>query len=188
MRWTRQLRTRPGAWWLCLNAVALCASVLSANLVVATASATVTPSRSSGLHWTKGSTLVSGAGGVNAISCASATFCVAVDRSGRASVFNGTTWTAPEQVDGTNAFSSVSCPSDNFCVATDNSGNYVEMSNGLWGTPTPFASASGPTMQAVSCSSMSFCLAVGRSATFSPSDYYFYNGVWYADPTTFSPT
>jgi len=140
------------------------------------------------VKWTLGTALVPTSGGVNTVSCATSSFCVAADRSGSVATFNGSAWSAPDKVDGTNSFTAISCPTATFCVATDAAGNYVTMNNGVWGAPTPFATANSPVMQGVSCSSASFCLAVGETANFSPIDYYFFNGVWYPDTVVFSPS
>jgi len=140
------------------------------------------------LKWTSGTALTSANGGVNAVSCPTSTFCVAVDRSGAVSRFNGSTWSTPQTIDATTSLTAVSCPTATFCVATDALGNYVMMNGETWGQPTSFAGLNSPVMQSVSCASSSFCLAVGETANFSPIDYYFYNGVWSADTVVFSPS
>jgi len=168
---------------LALSCLALAGALGATSMTPAAATTLTAP-----LTWTAGTPLVGASGGVNAVSCATATFCVAVDRSGSVANFNGATWSSPSRVDGTNSFTAISCPSTTFCVATDASGNYVTMNNGAWGTPTPFAATNSPVMQSVSCSSPSFCLAVGQTANFSPIDYYLFNGVWSADSVVFSPS
>ena len=60
------------------------------------------------------------------VGCASLTFCVAVDQTGNALSFNGSSWTAPLSVDGGNHLTSVSCPSASFCLAVDAPGNQVQ--------------------------------------------------------------
>ncbi len=140
------------------------------------------------LKWTSGTTLSSAQGGVNAVSCPTSTFCVAVDRSGSVSEFDGSKWTAPHTIDATTSLTAVSCPTTTFCVVTDASGNYVMMNGTTWGSPTAFASPNSPVMQGVSCSSENFCLAVGETANFSPIDYFYYDGVWSPDSVVFSPS
>src|ERR1019366_7566374 len=102
--------------------------------------------------------------------------------------YNGTTWGTPVVVDATHAIAAMSCPTTTFCVATDQAGNYLMWNNGSWGQPTAFGGSQGPTMDAVSCISSSFCLAVGRSANFAPADFYFYNGTWYPDAVAYAST
>jgi len=162
--------------------------VLVAAVLVAPAPALATPARVAPLAWTVGTPLVDGSGGVSAVSCATSNFCVAVDRSGAQSTFNGSSWSVPAVIDSGTALNAVSCPSATFCVATDVIGRYVVMNNAVWSAPTPFASATGPVMEAVSCASSSFCLAVGTTANFTPVDYYYVNGTWSLDSQAFDPT
>lgn len=186
---TRRRSTRQATPWRTLVASLVCLSVLSSVAVTTgTASATVLTPHAAKLKWSTGTTLVSGNGGLTAISCVSATFCVAGDRTGGVSTYNGTVWSAPSIVDGQNPIAAISCPSTTFCVATDQVGNYLIWNNGFWGHPTPFASPQGPTMVGVSCTSSNFCLAVGQTANFAPADFYYYNGTWYPDTLAFSST
>ncbi len=89
------------------------------------------------------------------VSCASASFCTAVDSDGYAVAYNGTSWSAPTNVHAGD-FLSVSCASASFCAAVNL--NNVFTFNGTW---------SGPTLidfwgdlNSVSCASASFCMAV----------------------------
>lgn len=177
------------ARWRALLASLMCVSVLvSVTVTSGSAGATTQTSPTLKLKWSAGTTLVNGDGGVTTVSCASANFCVAGDRTGGASTYNGTIWTTPIAIDPTHAITAMSCPTTTFCVATDQSGNYVIWSNGSWGQPTAFASLHGATMVAVSCLSSSFCLAVGRTANFAPADSYYFNGTWYPDTVAFATT
>jgi hypothetical protein len=47
---------------------------------------------------------------VNAVSCASASFCVAVDERGDALFYDGSSWSSPVSIDGNTPVASVSCP------------------------------------------------------------------------------
>lgn len=64
---------------------------------------------------------------MDAVSCASTIFCVAIDSSGYQATYTGT-WVAPTDIDGANALSAVSCPTNTHCVAVDGSGNGVTYS------------------------------------------------------------
>src|ERR1700693_4863424 len=123
--------------------------------VAAAVPANATPTRvaTSTLNWTKGTTIVNPGGGVNAVSCPTSTFCVAVDRTGAVSSFNGTKWSPPQTVDKYNDLVAISCPTVSFCMATDTVGDYIAMNNGTWGVATPFATPNSLEMQSVSCSS-----------------------------------
>src|SRR5664280_410244 len=59
---------------------------------------------------------------LTSVSCATPTFCVAVDWAGNALAYNGTSWSSPVQVDpnprfGQDILTSVSCPTSTFCRA-----------------------------------------------------------------------
>ncbi len=72
---------------------------------------------------------------VDVLSCASSSFCAAVDgRAGNVITFNGTSWAAPVNITsyfvnyelvsgGPPYLVSVSCPSAAFCAVGDNIGN-----------------------------------------------------------------
>ncbi|HTA17293.1 MAG TPA: hypothetical protein VK786_06070, partial [bacterium] len=68
-----------------------------------------------------------------AVSCATATFCVAVDNSGNAAVLNHGTWTV-SPIGSTMV--TVSCPARGFCVATSGAGGSVVYRDGKW-SPVP---------------------------------------------------
>jgi hypothetical protein len=103
---------------------------------------------------------------VEAVSCASDTFCVAVDQFGKALIDNSGTW-QPTPVDGQRYMSSVSCPTTTFCLATDSSGNVVTDNDGAW-TSDPVDP--GFALESISCPTTGFCAAVdnhGRAFTYS---------------------
>ena len=62
--------------------------------------------------------------GLVAISCASTTFCVALDSGGGAITLNQGTWSSPVLVDSrVGVPTAASCPSATFCMAVDSGGN-----------------------------------------------------------------
>ncbi|MGH9291818.1 MAG: Ig-like domain repeat protein [Acidimicrobiales bacterium] len=98
---------------------------------------------------------------LDSVSCASSTFCVAVDAGGNALVYNGARWTLPTSIDPGNALDSVSCASSTFCVAVDDAGNALVYNGATWTLPTsidPYVFS-----VSVSCASSSFCAAVDSS-------------------------
>lgn len=104
---------------------------------------------------------------LTAVSCASADFCTAVTSGGDATVWNGTSWSAQSATaSGFTGLSSVSCPSAGFCAAVGlgPSGDSAETWNGSsWtaqATPTP-AGGSSLALNAVSCTTASFCETAG---------------------------
>ncbi len=98
---------------------------------------------------------------IKAISCTSASFCVAVGASGYATTYNGTSWSTPVSADSTRTLDAVSCTSATFCAAVDTSGYTVTYNGTTWSTP---ADTDGTrSLNAVKCVSASFCVAVGAS-------------------------
>ena len=112
---------------------------------------------------------------LNAVSCATPTFCVAVDSGGYVHVFSGGTWVSGQQVDpGGNTLQGVSCPTTTYCVAVDNSGNAFTDTAGTWSSGNQIDTASNDSLNAVSCPTSTFCVAVdndGYAFTYN-------NGAW----------
>jgi hypothetical protein len=143
---------------------------------------------SSTVTWTPHS-INTPSGGMNAVSCLSASFCVAVDNGGDATTFNGSVWSSPVSIDGTTSLDAISCATTTFCVATDANGNYIFDNSGVWATPTPFNAVHPLTVVAlsISCPSTTYCLALG--ATFSasnsvPTAMFWDNGTWFTTATS----
>ena len=88
-----------------------------------------------------------------AVSCATATFCVAVDNSGNAAVLNRGTWHVSPM---TGTVLTVSCPVRGFCVATNIAGGAVVYQGGTW---SPVTVIDGAAINTLSCASPTFCVA-----------------------------
>ena len=118
-------------------------------------------------------TLVDSPFSAAAVSCTSASFCVAVDANGDATTFDGTSWSALTAIDShPGGLSSVSCSSATFCVAVDVDGNAQTYNGTSWSTPTSVDGTSN--IASVSCASASFCVAVdasGNAVTFNGSSW-----------------
>jgi RHS repeat-associated protein len=98
---------------------------------------------------------------IDAVTCVSSSFCVAVGASGYVTIYNGSSWSTPTDADSTRTLDALSCVSSSFCVAVDTSG-YATIYNGsTWSTPTDIDSTRA--IDAVTCVSSSFCVAVGAS-------------------------
>ena len=69
-----------------------------------------------------------GLGAANQISCVSPAFCIAAE--GGPSVWNGHTWTQPNNLDSQGQLNAVSCATTTFCVLVDSSGSVLTW-NGL---------------------------------------------------------
>lgn len=118
------------------------------------------------------------------LSCASASFCVAVDENSNALTFNGTSWTAPASIKGSYPvelrFRSVSCPTTTFCIAVGE-GEAVTYSAGSWSQPTSIDATGG--LLGVSCPSATFCAAVD-----SGGNALIYNGSSWTAPSHIDTT
>jgi hypothetical protein len=112
---------------------------------------------------------------LGSVSCASATFCVAVDEYGGAETFNGKKWSIPETVAPGVPLVSISCASASFCAAVSYDGDAITYSAKKWSAPTVIDSGTYPDEPvAVSCASSTFCVAVdegGQAITYNGSTW-----------------
>ena len=105
------------------------------------------------------------------LSCASASFCAAVDYGGNAVTYNGTTWTDANPT--SNPLIGVSCPTTSFCMATDAEGNAYTSNGTTWSAPTPVFS-SGRDNVTLTCATASFCAVddgLGNVSTYDGSTW-----------------
>ena len=98
--------------------------------------------------------------GLVKVSCASATFCVALDTTGRALTYDGGSWSAPSSAIDPNGVSSLSCPSSSFCAAVDGAGDVVTYDGHAWSAPVNIDGTTNGGLVSVSCRSASFCVAI----------------------------
>lgn len=119
---------------------------------------------------------VDGYSGLEAVSCASPSFCVAVDMSGHAVSWNGRSWSRPEPV-ANGYLTGVSCTAAGVCVALDGlTGTAFAFSGGAW-VPDGQPVYSGDLSDAISCPTTSNCMVVsdggisvsGGSGMWSPA-------------------
>lgn len=104
--------------------------------------------------------------GIQGVSCASPSFCAAVDTSGYVVTFDGLKWSAPTRVDNPyDHFDAISCPSSSFCGAVDGDGNAATFNGHSWSGLTSLDR--GVPLFAVSCPSASFCMAVDPNGNYS---------------------
>jgi hypothetical protein len=103
-----------------------------------------------------------GHGMVTSVSCATANWCVAVEQSGYALVYDGQWSPARRVFTATTVLNSVSCPTTAFCVAvgaTASGGVAYTFDGTSWSAPVLL----GTQPSAVSCVSTTFCVAVDNS-------------------------
>jgi serine/threonine protein kinase len=114
------------------------------------------------------------ADGLISVSCASATFCAAVDSGGNAFTSSGGSWSAPDRL-SSDGLSRVSCPTAGFCVATSNGSVLYTYSGGKWSPPTELFGDNGKPahLTSVSCATATFCQATGNMHAYKYS-----GGAW----------
>ena len=122
------------------------------------------------------------------VSCATQTFCVAVDQAGNAFTYNGSKWSTATLLDpGVTAdLVAVSCPSATFCVALDAGGHEYTFNGSTWTSPATIDTAGQP--QTISCTVSRFCLMgdlSGNVATFNGATWSATSNV---DPVTTAGT
>jgi hypothetical protein len=107
------------------------------------------------------------------VSCATASFCAAVDANDNAMLYNGSSWTAPASVKGSVPIrlDAVSCPSSSFCLA--GGGEFLTYNGSSWSKPAHLELA----LVSVSCPSASFCVGVVGGDAFT------YNGSSWSAPS-----
>ncbi len=132
------------------------------------------PTKGHALSWTAPRS-IDGAQSIKSVSCASASFCMAVTASGDAIEWNGSGWRSPARVAGSAGFNSVSCPTARFCAAITGDGSYFLWNGTSWSGP--FATNTG-TFEAIDCVSASFCAAVGAPEGHAGSAATWQAGVW----------
>lgn len=122
---------------------------------------------------------IRGVRALNAVSCPTQSFCVAV--GGRTAVsYLGGPWSSPRTVDArasaNDGLATISCASPTFCVAGDRAGRVVRLIGTSWSAPAAVDEA-GFTQ--ISCASPSFCGAVDQSG-----EVLLFNGSTWSRPET----
>jgi len=111
-----------------------------------------------GQTWSAPVTL-DGANGLEAVGCAPAGYCAAVDAEGNAFAFTGGSWSGTSGDWG--SVSAISCVNPSFCMST--SGGISQWNGAQWSTPDPYGATSSFT--GVSCPTASFCTAVEQAGS-----------------------
>lgn len=118
-------------------------------------------------------------GGFAGISCPKKGFCVAVDSSGYAFVYQSGAWSSPEPADSV-GFNTVSCATANLCEAGDQGGGVAVFDGSRWEgrtqvTPRETGNGAGQSgIIDISCPSASFCAAFGADGYL----YFYRDGTW----------
>jgi lysophospholipase L1-like esterase len=114
------------------------------------------------------------------IACPTTSFCAMVDSNGRAFTFNGSRWSAATTL-STIWLDSVSCASSKMCVAIDAYGLAYVFNGKSWSAGYPTGLIENGYLQAVSCPTSGFCMAVGGDSAAS------YSGGKWSEPVVIAP-
>lgn len=142
-----------------LIAVVVATMTVAANFIAEAVPASATPGNGDGSYvWQN--PLPNGTHALNAISCASSSFCVAVG-DGIAATVDGANWTSRVHSE-TNLLAGVSCPDSGHCFAVGASGTILASSDAgeTWSSQT---SAITSNLNAISCYNANNCIAAGAS-------------------------
>ena len=111
-------------------------------------------------------------GNLLAVSCPTATFCMAIDSDRDCLTYNGHTWSAPTFVSTPAGMVTLSCASKTLCAATDGDGDVFTYNGHTWSAPDNVDG--GTYMSGVSCApATTFCVAVAGD---TGGDGYIYSG------------
>ena len=111
--------------------------------------------------------------GLPSMSCPTPSFCATVDGSGNAFILNGSTWSAPQDIDDDTQLDSVACASASFCMAVDTDGNAFTYNGSVW-SGADAIEPNNTAVEAVSCPSARFCVAVdadGNALTYNSTTW-----------------
>jgi hypothetical protein len=169
-------RTDRGRRWRRVGSQVASATALVAGLgLVAVA---FSPSASAVTTWSAPALIdrSSPAVDLDALSCPTTNFCMAIESSGYTYTYNGTTWSPGPTLNQT--VFSLSCASATFCAAGDGNGNENIFNGGTWTTTNVDG---GFVMDSVSCPTTSFCVAVDGDGG---GDAVTWNGASWSNPQT----
>lgn len=118
-----------------------------------------------GTEWSTPSSVDPDGDGMDAISCPTASFCLAGDEVGAALTWRGTSWSTPYAVNPEYvALTSVSCSSADFCMVLGLSGTEHTLTDGSWSgaVQTPLSHLDSFAIDVdLSCAASSSCMAIG---------------------------
>ena len=142
------------------------ATVAAATLAVIAALGSASAASAADLTWSQ-PVRVHTPGAITDLSCPTTSFCAGVDGAGRLLTSDpaSTTWPVTGNDAGTPR--SVSCGTPTFCAVVDSGWRAMSYTNGTWGSRVAPSGGSATSINAVSCTSASFCFT-GSGYTTTP--------------------
>jgi hypothetical protein len=99
-------------------------------------------------------------GATVSVSCPTSYFCAAAFGDGKASIWNGMSWSTPYQVDPHTQyfFGNITCASSDFCIVSDNynAGYWFSYDGSSWSQPKELPAILGST----TCNTSHFCMGI----------------------------
>jgi hypothetical protein len=138
-----------------------------------------------GHTWTSQKTLSTGkmSDRVLDVSCATVSYCVAVNWNGKILTYDGTRWTTLSRA-GPSGLISVSCVSASFCLAVSDTGSSLVVRGDAWSHLTKISSLAGAFAYSLSCASTKECVAIGLNGQAAT----WHDGSWSKAQTVFAGT
>lgn len=115
------------------------------------------------------------------VSCATTSYCVAVNWNGKILIYNGTRWVTLSPA-GPPGLISVSCVSPTFCLAVSDTGSSLVIHGDTWSRLTKISSLGAAVAYSVSCASTKECIAIGLSGQAAT----WHDGSWSKAHTVFA--
>ena len=98
------------------------------------------------------------------VSCAARNFCVAINQTDNAYIYNGASWSAPTPADSPYNVKTVSCPSATMCVVADIQGGYSLFNGSTWTQRKNISKEHrSDSIDGLACPTTTFCIAVTNS-------------------------
>jgi hypothetical protein len=117
-----------------------------------------------GRSWSTPVVIDPGTNGLEGLSCATSSFCIATDGSGNVLRYNGRSWSKPELLQAGEYLNSVSCPTVRFCAVVGTNGELFTYSGKSWSKPVHIDGTA--YLFAVACAGTGFCLAADGNGNF----------------------
>ena len=133
---------------------------------------------------------IEGYGTVQAVSCTSAKFCMAIGGEFGSVIWNGSTWhREPGQTAGTDGGTSLACTSPTFCMAAPANPSTIEWNGRRWGPATQPVGPPTGWLAEVTCLTSSECFGTALPNTTSGEQPYRFDGkAWTPGASTETPS
>jgi hypothetical protein len=166
------------------------AAALSVGLVPAVAATATSQSGPSQRHavstapersmsWNAPTVIDPARGPLGDVSCASASFCAAIDATGNVVTYDGDAWSAPKNIGHGRPLDRVSCPTPTFCAVSVGRGKVITFNGTSWSAPMQVTTGDEASLWFLQCTSAAFCLGIDVD-----QQYVTFNGTTWSVPAS----